>query len=85
MGYAGTCPCAAQQGMLIFPNGTREHWSEGGAGFSPGTLVFPSPQKTDISKFQFNQKSGKRRTTMWMCYLQIVIYLFGSQIHLLFF
>ena len=32
--------------------------------------------KTNISKFQFDQESGGQRTTMWMCYLQIVIYLF---------
>ena len=32
--------------------------------------------KTNISKFQFDQESGGRRTTMWMCYLQIAIYLF---------
>ena len=41
-------------------------------GFSPGALVFPSP-KTNISKFQFDQESGRRRTTLWMCYLKIVI------------
>ena len=32
--------------------------------------------KTNISKFQFDQESGRRRTTLWMCYLQIIIYLF---------
>ena len=46
-------------------------------GFFPGTPVFPSiSSKTNISKFQFDQESGGQRTTMWMCYLQIVIYLF---------
>ena len=45
-------------------------------GFSPGTPVFPSPQKPTFPKFQFHKESGRRRTTMWMCYLQIVIYLF---------
>ena len=45
-------------------------------GFSPGTLVLPLSSKTNIFKFQFDQESGRRRTTMWMCYLQIVIYLF---------
>ena len=35
---------------------------------------FPLSLKTNISKFQFDQESGRRRTTMWMCYLQIVIY-----------
>ena len=38
-------------------------------GFSPGSL----PSKTSISKFLFDQESGRRRTTMWMCYLLIVI------------
>ena len=44
--------------------------------FFSGYSCFPLSLKTDISKFQFNQESGERRTTMWMCYLQIVIYLF---------
>ena len=35
---------------------------------------FPLSSKTNISKFQFDQESDRRRTTMWMCYLQIVIY-----------
>ena len=29
--------------------------------------------KTSISKFQFDQESGRRRTTLWMYYLQIII------------
>ena len=37
---------------------------------------FPLSSKTNISKFQFDQESGRRRTTMRMWYLQIVIYLF---------
>ena len=28
-----------------------------------------------ISKFQFDQESVRQRTTLWMCYLQIIIYL----------
>ena len=32
---------------------------------------FPLSSKTNISKFQFDQESGRWRTTMWMCYLQI--------------
>ena len=46
--------------------------------FSSGyyTPVFPRSSKTNISKFQFDQESGRRRTTMWMCYLLIVIYLY---------
>ena len=43
-------------------------------GFSPGTPVFPL-LKNNISKFQFDQELGRRRTTLWMCYLQNVIYL----------
>ena len=35
---------------------------------------FPLSSKTNISKFQFDQESGRRRTTLWMCYLQIIIY-----------
>ena len=29
-----------------------------------------------FSKFRFEQESGRRRTTLWMCYLQIIIFLF---------
>ena len=36
---------------------------------------FPLSSKTNISKFQFDQESGRQRTTMWMCYLKIIIYL----------
>ena len=34
----------------------------------------PLSSKTNISKFQCDQESGRRRTTLWRCYLQIVIY-----------
>ena len=44
--------------------------------FFSGYSGFPLSSKTNISKFQFDRESGRRRTTMWMCYLQIVIYLF---------
>ena len=44
--------------------------------FFSGYSGFPLSLKTNISKFQFDQESGRRRTTLWMCYLQIVIYLF---------
>ena len=44
--------------------------------FFSGYSGFPLSSKTNISKFQFDQESGRRRTTMWMSYLQIVIYLF---------
>ena len=44
--------------------------------FFSGYSGFPLSSKTNISKFQFDRESCGRRTTMWMCYLQIVIYLF---------
>ena len=40
-------------------------------GFSLGTSVFPSPQKPT---FPISNSTRNRRTTMWMCYLQIIIY-----------
>ena len=43
--------------------------------FFSGHSGFPLSSKTNISKFQFHQQSGRRRTTLWMCYLQIIIYL----------
>ena len=36
---------------------------------------FRLSSKTNIFKFQFDQESGTRRTTLWMCYLQFIIYL----------
>ena len=44
--------------------------------FFSGYSCFPLSSKTNISKFQLDQESGKRRTTMWMCYLQIIISFF---------
>ena len=44
--------------------------------FFSGHSGFLLSSKTNISKFQFNQESGGQRTTLWMCYLQIIIYLF---------
>ena len=38
--------------------------------FFSGYSGFPLSSKTNISKFQFDQESGRRRTTLWMCYLQ---------------
>ena len=37
---------------------------------------FPLSSKANICKFQFDQDSGRRGTTLWICYLQIIIYLF---------
>ena len=46
--------------------------------FSSEYSGLPLSSKTNIPKFQFDQESGRRRTTLWMCYLQIIIiyYLF---------
>ena len=44
--------------------------------FFSGYSGFPLSSETSISKFQFDQESGRRRTTLWMSYLQIIIYLF---------
>ena len=49
--------------------------------FFSGYSSFPLSSKTNISKFQFDQEWGRQITTLWMCYLQIIIYLFI--IHLL--
>ena len=35
---------------------------------------FSLSSKTNISKCQSDEESGRRRTTLWMCYLQIIIY-----------
>ena len=53
--------------------------------FFSGYSGFPLSSKTNISKFQFDQKSGRRRTTLWMCYLQIVIILFFFNLNQLLF
>ena len=42
--------------------------------FFSGYSGFALSSKTNISKFQFDQESGRRRTTLSMCYLQIIIY-----------
>ena len=42
-------------------------------GFSSWYSSFPLSSKTNISKFQFDQESGRPRTILWMCYLQIII------------
>ena len=68
---------------LIYGKQGMAQWVEFVAGSLPcserffsGYSGFPLSLKTNISKFQFDQESGRRRTTLWMCYLQIVIYLF---------
>ena len=44
--------------------------------FFSGFSGTPLSSKTNISKFQFDQESGRWRTILWMSYLQIIIYLF---------
>ena len=45
-----------------------------GPGFL-GTQVFPSPQKPKLPT-SISISYGRRRTTMWMCYLWIIVHLF---------
>ena len=67
----------------------RHTWDELAVGsllcserFSSGYYGFFSPQIPTFSHwFQFDQESGKRRTTKWMCYFWIVIYLLILFIH----
>ena len=40
---------------------------------------FPLSSKTNISKFQLDQESGRRSSTVWMSYLSLVIYLFNGK------
>ena len=44
--------------------------------FFSGYSGFPLSSKTITSKFQCDQESDRQRTTLWMSYLQIIIYLF---------
>ena len=39
-------------------------------------LRFSLSSKINISKFQFDQESGRRRTTLWMCYFHIISYMY---------
>ena len=46
-------------------------------GFSPGTPVFPSPQKPTFPNSNSTRNQvNEEPLVWWMCYLQIVIYLF---------
>ena len=53
-------------------------------GVFSGYSGFPLSSKTNISKFQFDHESGRRRTTLWMCYLLLIIY-FYLFIHFIFY
>ena len=52
--------------------------------FFSGYSGFPLSSKTHISKIQIDQESGRRRTTLWMCYLQIItlFYLFKENLRI---
>ena len=59
---------------------TTRHWHHMWVEFVVGSLPYserlPLSSKSNIFKFQFDQESGRRRATLWMCYLRIIIYLF---------
>ena len=63
-----------------FKSGRRRHlWVEFVGGSLPCSerffssySGFPLSSKTNFSKFQFAQESGRQRTTLRMCYLQII-------------
>ena len=55
----------------------RHMWVEFAPLLRKGTPVFPSAQKPTFSNSNSTRKR-RRRTTLWMCYLQIIIYLFTS-------
>ena len=42
--------------------------------FFSGYSGFLLSSQTNMPQFEFDQESCRRRSTMWMCYLQIVIY-----------
>ena len=47
----------------------------------PGTPVFPSPQKLTFPNSN-SARNGRQRTTLWICYLDVVIF---DVIYLLFY
>ena len=53
-------------------------------GFSPGTPVFPSPQKLTFPNSNSTRNQAWWRTILWMCYLQIITYFFLSLLLLYF-
>ena len=50
--------------------------------FFSGYSGFLLSSITNISKFQFDQESGRRKTTLWICYLQIIIIIIILLLHL---
>ena len=74
--------CSGESACLLpiwpgFKSPRRHHmWVEvvvGSERFFSGYSSFPLSSKTNTSKFQFDQESGRQRTTLGMCYLQIII------------
>ena len=86
-GMAQRWECSPRTNVAGFKSGCQCHmWVEFVVGsilcserFFLRVLRFSPLLKTNICKFSFDQESGQRRTTMQMCYLQIIIYLFRGE------
>ena len=70
-----------QYGLGSNPGNDAILWVEFAAGFLLCSETFfsrysgfPLSSKINISKFQFDQESGRQRMTLWMYYFQIIIY-----------
>ena len=70
-----------QYGLGSNPGNDAILWVEFAAGFLLCSETFfsrysgfPLSSKISISKFQFDQESGRQRMTLWMYYFQIIIY-----------
>ena len=50
--------------------------------FFSGYSCFLLLSKTNTSKFQFDQESGRGRTSLWMCFLHIIVYWLNVYIYL---
>ena len=70
---------------LLIENNKSQRWRHMWVEFVVGSLPcferffsrysgFPLSSKTNIFKFQLDQESGRQRTSLWMCYLQIITY-----------
>ena len=93
-GSKGWCSGESPRLPPMWPGFKFQHWCHMGVEFVVGSLVcferffsgysgFPLSSKTNIwwTKFQFDQESGRRRTTMWTCYLWIIIYIIYRRNH----
>ena len=74
----------AKMEWLLIENNKSQRWRHMWVEFVVGSLPcferffsrysgFPL-SKTNIFKFQLDQESGRQRTSLWMCYLQIITY-----------